>query len=137
MADPTRHGGGRPPAVEVLLAIRDYVANFFTCRECSSHFGEMAAGMEDDLRVAKDAVLWLWKAHNRVNLRLKGDNSEDPMRSKTAFPPVTLCGNCWKPGLPQRHDEQRTFEFLVEFYNRDAMVPASIGAYRLWLLCST
>lgn len=41
--------------------------NFFPCDDCSRHFGGMAA--EDDARVVQtpdDALLWSWRAHNRV-----------------------------------------------------------------------
>ena len=34
----------------------------------------------------KASVLWLWHAHNRVNFRLKGDDTEDKQFPKILFP---------------------------------------------------
>lgn len=54
----------------VLDAIHGYVKEFFGCKECSGHFTKLVA---DDgalmISSIRDQVLWLWKAHNKVNLR--------------------------------------------------------------------
>ncbi len=62
-------------AREVLLAMSGYVRHFFGCRDCARHFALMAddqgekrnAAILAEVRSDRDAVLWLWKAHNRVN----------------------------------------------------------------------
>jgi thiol oxidase len=54
----------------VLDAIQGYVKDFFGCKDCSGHFTKMIA--EDGalmISPIKDQVIWLWKAHNKVNLR--------------------------------------------------------------------
>jgi Erv1 / Alr family len=46
---------------------RGFMESFFPCDTCSKHFGSMAA--EDDARLVQspdDALLWSWRAHNRV-----------------------------------------------------------------------
>lgn len=54
----------------VLDAIHGYVKEFFGCKECSGHFTKMVA---DDgalmITPIKDQVVWLWRAHNKVNQR--------------------------------------------------------------------
>lgn len=131
IAQPTAAGGTKTnlvtsltsPSAASLLAVRDYVVHFFTCRECSNHFATMAEGMEAQLQEPQDAVLWLWKAHNAVNKRLAGDRSEDPMHPKKPFPPVALCRGCRVPNQSELHwDEQQTLHFLLSFYGRDAVV---------------
>ena len=40
---------------------------FFQCSDCADHFTKMATA-EDALAVQsqRDAVLWMWRAHNQV-----------------------------------------------------------------------
>jgi hypothetical protein len=54
-----------------------------------------------------DGVLWLWQAHNRVNMRLNltGGLSNDPVHPKLIFPTELACAGCrnveqreWIPG---------------------------------------
>ena len=81
-----RDGGGeKEDPHSVLLAMSGFVEHFFGCRDCARHFALMADGVDSDHRVEgrgknkngaiksevktpRDAVLWLWKAHNRVNM---------------------------------------------------------------------
>ena len=42
-----------------------------------------------------DAILWLWEAHNSVNLRLRKDISSDPSYPKVIFPPQRNCPYCY------------------------------------------
>merc|ERR1712025_590697 len=67
---------------EVLLAMKNYVQEFFGCRECARHFDQaIESGKLIDAEVSnyKDAVLLLWFLHNKANYRLSGDISEDPV----------------------------------------------------------
>lgn len=57
---------------EVLQAMRGYVQFFFGCRDCAHHFEQMAAASMHHVRSPRNAVLWLWTSHNRVNARLSG-----------------------------------------------------------------
>lgn len=83
--------------LEVLHAVYGYVKYFFGCRECSDHFQEMAKKNKIWNVTSKDnAVLWLWSAHNEVNVRLAGDITEDPEHPKTIFPSIDMCQDCRK-----------------------------------------
>lgn len=115
--------------VDALLAIRSYVARFFSCRECASHFGSMAKDIESEVRTSHDAVMWLWRAHNRVNARLAGDLSEDPLHPKRPFPPPALCEDCREGS---QWDEQRVVAFLLRFYAPTGVAP--LGRFPLALL---
>lgn len=81
--------------LETLEAIHGYVEFFFGCTECSLHFQSMATEQKIFKVSSKDdAVLWLWKAHNMVNERIKGDNTEDPQFPKIQYPSETACNLC-------------------------------------------
>ncbi|CAH1647718.1 unnamed protein product [Spodoptera littoralis] len=80
---------------KVLKAMHGYVKNFFGCTECAGHFQAMAARNRIfDVKENDKAVLWLWIAHNEVNLRLAGDTTEDPEHPKIQFPSVARCAEC-------------------------------------------
>lgn len=84
--------------VEVLRAIHGYVKNFFGCSHCSEHFQEMAKRRNIwKVESKSDAVLWLWDAHNEVNRRLAGDETEDPSFPKVQFPTEEMCQACHNP----------------------------------------
>ena len=65
-----------PPdaAAAVLASIRGYVEHFFGCADCAAHFLALTAAADDPMPPPSAdgaaAVLWLWRAHNKVNLRL-------------------------------------------------------------------
>lgn len=65
-------------AQEVLQAIRGYVRFFFGCRDCASHFEQMAAASMHRVESLNSAVLWLWSSHNKVNARLAGKEGPPP-----------------------------------------------------------
>lgn len=44
---------------------------------------------------ANQAAVWLWKAHNIVNKRLAGDDTEDPQHPKIQFPSKQQCMACY------------------------------------------
>ena len=56
---------------------------------------ENGAAVTRDVETAQDAILWLWKAHNRVNVRLKDDVSDDPVFPKKVFPDKENCPACY------------------------------------------
>ena len=62
---------------EVLKAVRDYVKEFFGCRECAEHFVAMATEGLWEVKTLSGAVTWLWTRHNRVNNRLAGEVEEE------------------------------------------------------------
>lgn len=53
----------------VLLAMKEYVKNFFGCDYCAAHFVAMTENPTnpiESVQTPKQEVLWLWAAHNRV-----------------------------------------------------------------------
>jgi len=101
----------------VLPAIHGYVRHFFSCKECSQHFQTMSA--EDGLfnvTSAADSVLWLWRAHNKVNARLAGDATEDPAHPKLAFPTREQCPACATDGV---YNDTAVLQFLRGFYGKE------------------
>ncbi|XP_035707657.1 sulfhydryl oxidase 2 isoform X2 [Folsomia candida] len=101
----------------VLDAIHGYVKEFFGCKECSGHFTKLVA---DDgalmISSIRDQVLWLWKAHNKVNLRLKGTLSEDPVYPKIQYPSETQCPECY--GKETIFDEEKVLQHLLTVYSK-------------------
>ncbi|KAG5886744.1 hypothetical protein JTB14_019442 [Gonioctena quinquepunctata] len=94
-ADYTSGTKGSNPNI-VLEAMHGYIKHFFGCAECSEHFQKMAKRREI-FKVSSwdEAVLWLWVAHNEVNKRLSGDQTEDPEYPKYQFPSSERCPRCY------------------------------------------
>ncbi|XP_054720800.1 sulfhydryl oxidase 1-like [Uloborus diversus] len=111
---------------DILQTIRKYVKYFFTCEDCSKHFQEMAANSEKVVKNPRDAVLWLWEAHNRVNKRLAGDLTEDPSHPKVQFPTPEMCPKCRIEDSEFMEkiqwDEGSVLRFLQHFYNREKIL---------------
>ena len=107
---------------EVLVAMREYVRYFLGCRDCASHFVNMANNVEYDVRNGSDGVLWLWRSHNLVNQRLQGDHTEDPQHPKIQWPSIEACPRCWqiirgRYGSAVRWKEAEVLSYLLEFYS--------------------
>lgn len=80
---------------KVLEAMHGYVKHFFGCADCSQHFVEMAEKNKIfEVSNVNDSILWLWSAHNEVNARLAGDNTEDPKHKKIQYPAAEHCADC-------------------------------------------
>lgn len=77
-----------------MARIRGYVKSFFSCLECSKHFYSMSKNVEHEVHSHDEAILWLWRAHNKVNKRLSKEPSTDPHYPKIAYPPKDLCTEC-------------------------------------------
>ncbi|XP_018015566.1 sulfhydryl oxidase 2 isoform X1 [Hyalella azteca] len=112
-----------PDPLETLSAIHGFVKYFFSCSECSQHFQEMyiedAAASVESLDAA---VLWLWKAHNKVNKRTAGTQSEDPLVPKVQYPPRSSCPQCWtRPGSRESFRPLRVLQYLNAVYSKDAL----------------
>ncbi|XP_066117374.1 sulfhydryl oxidase 1 isoform X2 [Saccopteryx bilineata] len=118
-------------AQEVLQAIRGYVRFFFGCRECASHFEQMAAASMHRVGSRESAVLWLWSSHNKVNARLAGAPSEDPQFPKVQWPPRELCSSCHNElrGTPV-WDLGSILSFFKTHFSRNNVIvdPPSAGA---------
>ncbi|XP_034872451.1 sulfhydryl oxidase 2 [Mirounga leonina] len=109
----------------VLQTIRRYIHTFFSCKECSEHFEEMAKESMDSVKTADQAILWLWKKHNLVNNRLAGHLSEDPKFPKVPWPTPDLCPACHEEikGL-HSWNEGQVLLFLKRHYSGDNLVDA-------------
>lgn len=103
-------------ATQVLGAVHGYVKHFFGCADCSQHFVAMAArnGIFD-VKSADESVLWLWRAHNEVNERLAGDDTEDPNHKKIQYPSSMHCPSCRDEN--DEWDEDRVLEYLKRKYS--------------------
>lgn len=110
---------------EVLTSVRDYVQNFLGCRECAQHFVQMAASIVN-VTDTKDVVMWLWRAHNKVNKRLAGDITEDPRHPKVQFPTIWMCPTCRTEVNPNTQEiiwnESEVLEFLRRFYGEHYII---------------
>lgn len=117
-------------------AIRAFVDNFFGCAYCRDHFLHMYDACEygrcDDpqrlFRGANEAdrlVLWLWRAHNAVNARVKGNVKNlqpgkkapydvDDASAPWAFPPAAACSACRDP--KNRWVEKEVLAYLRHTY---------------------
>ncbi|KAJ8608811.1 hypothetical protein CTAYLR_009354 [Chrysophaeum taylorii] len=108
-------GAGLAPAA-AAAAVRAFVDHFFGCKWCREHFLDMYDACEygrcDDAQrlyhgatEADRLVLWLWRAHNAVNARVKGKVEPIPGAKKNAydvedptapwaFPSTADCATC-------------------------------------------
>jgi hypothetical protein len=121
---------------EVLFTMRDYIASFFSCSHCATHFASMAKDLEQQLQQPNSSVLWMWNAHNIVNRRLSKDLTEDPQHPKQQFPSEAACSSCWIKtevstgttdatssssnrtiASTKRFNETRVLEFLISRYD--------------------
>lgn len=102
-------------APEVLHAMAAYIKNFFGCADCAEHFTEMARTIAGNVTTPVDSVLWLWRAHNKVNARLAGDGSEDPGFPKVQFPVSALCPDCHH--ADGTWNEMKVLDYLVRMYS--------------------
>lgn len=104
---------------QVLSGMTGYIKYFFGCTECSKHFQEMATTMAGNVTSTESSILWLWKAHNSVNKRLSGDETEDPTHPKVQFPPQSLCKNCTNEGI---WNDTAVLEFLRKMYSKISFI---------------
>ncbi|CAL8126047.1 unnamed protein product [Orchesella dallaii] len=100
----------------VLPVMHGYIKEFFGCTECVEHFTKMVA---DDgalmITTVRGQALWLWRAHNKVNLRTKGSESEDPGYPKGLYPNDKQCPTCYTGD--GSFDEDKVFEYLLNIYS--------------------
>ncbi|KAI0983768.1 hypothetical protein GJ496_004010 [Pomphorhynchus laevis] len=82
-------------AADLMSTFVDYIYNFFSCYLCRKHFKKATISHRDDLEDENDAVLYIWKIHNRVNQRLANDETEDPLVPKIQFPSYEQCPDCY------------------------------------------
>lgn len=115
---------------DVLFAINGYMKNFFGCDVCSENFGKMATEIKEKVQSPKDTVLWLWSAHNKANVRLSGDYSEDPKHKKIQFPSRTMCPRCHhleKQTNKIIWDKKEVLRFLIALYKKDSIIARTLS----------
>ena len=102
---------------QILGTIHGYVKNFFGCADCAEHFITMAAKNKIfEVNTADENILWLWRAHNEVNARLAGDDTEDPMYQKVQYPTSEQCPDCRDENTGD-WDEARVLTYLKRKYS--------------------
>ncbi|KAM4615977.1 sulfhydryl oxidase 2 [Polymixia lowei] len=115
--------------VVVLQVMRHYIRTFFGCDQCGSHFEQMAAESLDRVSSSQEAVLWLWNQHNRVNSRLAGSLSEDPLFPKSPWPSPSLCTSCHeeKDGV-HIWNQEKVLAFLSQHYGAGNLSPQHLAS---------
>ena len=115
---------------DVLRAMVSYVRNFFGCRECSDHFLRMVKNgttIEEEVNNYEDAVMFLWRKHNEVNLRLVGDASDDPLYPKGFFPGKRFCSKCFRGDLEEEAaiEDGDILNFMISHYSKQSLIRGS------------
>ena len=105
--------------ISVIPAIRNYVNDFFGCRECAQHF--VNATIPYSNAPNRDAHIVIWRAHNKANKRLSGAISEDPQAPKIQFPSETGCPKCLNSD--GSWDEKAIGEYLKNHYSKENIIP--------------
>lgn len=128
-----------------LANIINFVRFYMSCTNCASHFNCMVkhSNINFDKPRLGDHLLWLWEAHNRVNIRTRGTHSEDPTHPKHIFPNYEACPECYLD-KPQdliaaggrlesvKFNRQELIEFLVDRYRRSAILNNKIKIEELY-----
>ncbi|KAM4578050.1 sulfhydryl oxidase 2 [Fundulus diaphanus] len=111
-------------AAPVLQVMRRYIRTFFGCKECGQHFEQAAAASMDEVKSGEEEVLWLWNQHNRVNTRLAGSLSDDPLFPKAPWPSPALCPACHeeKNGV-HVWNQDNVLRFLRHHYGASNLSP--------------
>jgi len=114
---------------EVLLAMKGYIKEFFGCRECARHFDQTIDGgklIDEEVKTHNDALLLLWRVHNKANQRLAGDISEDPVFPKLIFPSKEFCSSCYDgtvtgTNLWVEFNKNSVLQFLKNMYSKEKL----------------
>jgi Erv1 / Alr family len=96
--------------LEAADTVREYVAFFFKCTECSTHFtgqynqcdlNRRCKRLISDSSSTSDAdwkelAKWLWEFHNDVNVRLHNEKGNTTLteQAKVIWPSITECVSC-------------------------------------------
>lgn len=116
---------GGSDSQEVLKAMRNYIHNFFGCRHCAEHFENMAKEDLEEVNTLPSAVLWLWSRHNRVNNRIAGELSEDPLFPKIQWPSPEMCPSCHtiKDNGDHGWNTEHVLPFLRSYFSSSFILP--------------
>lgn len=84
-----------------ITRLRRMVGLFWRCEECRRNFLSFEFGAHTKLDEPRDALVWLWRAHNAISMKLQSfesyavDYPPDPARSKDLWPTPSMCPTCW------------------------------------------
>lgn len=89
---------------ELLDAVKGFLEQFFKCMYCRRHFLEQFAegsyGLAAARRDAEQTVLYFWRLHNAVSVRVAAEAR--CAESDRRWPPLSLCSDCWGLDLSGR-----------------------------------
>lgn len=115
----------------VAKAMIGYIAQFFSCRECAQHFSSHVSSLGFLPTTADQSIIWLWTIHNKANLALAGDSTEDPSHPKIQWPSPSNCPACrefrdrWTP-LTRINGElwsqADVIEYLKSVYSEENLI---------------
>ncbi|KAL3063553.1 hypothetical protein OYC64_003174 [Pagothenia borchgrevinki] len=108
----------------VLHVMRRYITTFFGCEACGRHFEQAAAESLQTVKSSEQQVLWLWEQHNRVNSRVAGSLSDDPLFPKAPWPSASLCASCHEEKLGvHQWNQNNVLLFLRTHYGASNISP--------------
>ncbi|KAI9541763.1 hypothetical protein NQZ68_027127 [Dissostichus eleginoides] len=108
----------------VLHVMRRYITTFFGCEACGRHFEQAAAESLQTVKSCEQQVLWLWEQHNRVNSRVAGSLSDDPLFPKAPWPSASLCASCHEERLGvHQWNQNNVLLFLRKHYGASNISP--------------
>jgi len=106
-----------------LRHIRQYMEYFFDCDECRDNFLAMSTDI-DSVTSSDEAILWLWKAHQSVNVRLSHEEVEltggpsDPSFPKVLFPLEKHCPQCYSDNDSSNlMNSEEVLQYLKSYYS--------------------
>lgn len=145
-----------------IANVINFVRFYLTCTNCAAHFScmvmnskvdfehrvarrsaKIGTNEEADKRLIGDHMLWLWEAHNRVNIRTRQTHSEDPLHPKHVFPTIDACPKCYittKEELKEpisrldsvKFSRNELIKFLVQRYKRPSILHNKIRIEQLY-----
>lgn len=127
VVEQTKASKQRVPPDAAAYVIRNFVEEFFQCAECVSHFLDMYDSCWNDWcnnlqeEAWESTALWIWDAHNNVNVRLMKEDTErignevnTNDEEKAQWPSRKECNQCWdKDGS---YDKNKVFDYLKRTY---------------------
>lgn len=123
------------PSHTVLRSMKNYVQHFFPCTSCVEVFENDMNNLERELVNLNSSILWLWREHNKLNLKLKEKSNDDPEWPKIIFPTFETCQKCYLKEpveLESINDlnkiswnETEVVDFLINHYKKESMIKSA------------
>ena len=134
-AHPGEDGAPVFTGADMMTTLKGFISNFFMCDVCRTHFmqvmqrEEVGPSKQKTFQVQsqKDFALWLWEAHNVVNVRLGKEEEEsgdaDPDRPKEIYPNFEACDVCKVDVKSKNYSVEHVYEYLVIHYTNHLRLP--------------